>query len=172
MRAVLFCFLIVSAVFASEPQNEPLNHVIDVVKGIFTELNQKGDVTHICDCMEQVPVLVQKVEDFITGLKNINWKDMEEVFNMFISFFDAMKEVFVSLKPCVKIPADFGVLFEKIAKIDLDKLLQRIMLHSFEIFALITDALKDLNEQNYYKFGSGIGKIMYMFLLAENVSFA
>ena len=171
MKAFLCLFLLLATIIsATTPRNQPFDNTIDVIKGILSELNKNGDVTNLASCVSQLPLLVKSVEDFIDQLKKVQWTDMEAVFNMFISFFDAMKEIFVSLKPCVKVPADFKHLAEKIGQINLDKLLQRIMLHSFQLFAWITDAIKDLGEGRYYEFGEGMGRIAYLVLLDDSFS--
>lgn len=169
MKAFVLALLLISAVCASEVQNDPIHNVLDALNGFFGELNKKNDVNDICQCLSEVPKLVTKVEKFIEDFKKMEWKQFEKIMDLFIDFFTALKEIYQGLIPCINVPKDLGHLIDLLGKLDMDKLMKRILKYSFQIFTWVTDAIKDLQDKKYFEFGQGIGRMAYLFLLSDEV---
>lgn len=171
MKAILFLVVVVgvSMVSAKEAQDSTFMDTMRIIAGIMSELNKKGDFKNICGCLDQVPVAVEKFDKFLEVYHTIDWHDLEQIFDVFIAFFDAMKEIFVALKPCARTPTDFKLLWNKLWGVDFDKLMNRFLVHAFEVFGWVTDALKCLEQKEYYKFGVNVGKLMYFIIIDDSV---
>ena len=167
MKAII-AILIIAAVFAAPT---PVENVVEGMKGFLVEINKKGDVIHTYDCVNQIPIFVTKMELLIEDLKKMEWNDVEKIFDAIIDFFEAMKEGVLSLKPCIKVPAEAVTLFNKIGAIDVDKMLKKVLQAAFQLFAWVTEAVRQMGLKNYYEFGSNLGRIVYLVLLQEDAAY-
>lgn len=177
MKVIVVLFLVISTALCTpslmqvtkfESQAEMgFNDVVDLIKGLIESLNMNHDIESLKDCILEIPEVILRFKYLIEEIKNLDWKNIEMIFELFIRLFDALKEVFVGLKPCSHIPADFEAIIKKLSNFNFDKMLQRILKNGFEIFRLITEGIKMLQEKNFYGFGKNIGQVVFIFILSD-----
>jgi len=176
MRTFLLILLVIGATKAYQLEQYEAN-AIDVIKniisafdGFFYGINVDGDLGNLPACLGHVNTVIDKTVEFI---KSIDFKNLKptEVIKLLSKLCGVLKEVFVLLKPCVKVPADIKILTEKIKKIDIQKLINGLILKSIKLYGYISEAIVALGEGNYYGFGENLGIATHI-LLFEKTSFS
>lgn len=173
MKAILCLALVLSLTFAmtmeefEEQAGMSFDEAMQLVDGILAGLNVKADVEHLKVCVEKVPNIILTFKNLIEDFKKVDWKDPESIFNILSELFDTMKQLVETIKPCFQIPKDIEKLIEKFKKIDINKLLTKILGKLFELFSKVTDCLKQFELKEYRKAGKCLGDIVYMILLED-----
>ena len=150
--------------------NMNLDDVVQLVSGLLDALNLDHDLEHIKECVLKIPEVVNKFMALVEEIKKTNWADPMKVYELVLHIIAAVDEMLKSLQPCVKIPEDVMNIIKKIANIKLEELLKKAMKYAFDVYKLVLDAINDLKAKQYYGFGNKIGKVVYLILLAPEMT--
>ena len=180
MKAIIFVLVVLGAVLAKpamtprevfeQQTNMNLDDVVQLVSGVLDALNLDHDVNNIKECIMKIPEVINRIMALVDELKKVNWADPIKVYEMVLHIIAVVDELLVSLKPCLKIPEDVMNILKKIANIKLEELLKKVMKYAFDIYKMVLDAINHLKAKEYYAFGNKIGKIVYLILLAPEMT--
>eukprot|EP00826_Nyctotherus_ovalis_P037899 TRINITY_DN34_c0_g1_i1.p3 TRINITY_DN34_c0_g1~~TRINITY_DN34_c0_g1_i1.p3 ORF type:complete len:181 (+),score=69.32 TRINITY_DN34_c0_g1_i1:107-649(+) len=163
MRVFLFVLLVASATAFKPEEPSDFKNILDLVQGFFDGLDQDKEFTHINDCLSQIDPVVEKIQDLIAYIKEVDEKwDPSKIFKVLSKICDTCKEILLTIKPCVKIGDDLQKLIEKIKNIDFDAVMKGLVLKAVTVFGLITQAIEKYKEGDFRGCGYAIGEAIYM----------
>ena len=177
---VIFFLLVVSAIWAM-PMKAPeetfeeqagmnIDDVVKLVSGVLDALNVNHDINHLKECVMKIPESINKLLALIEEFKHMDWKNIIKIYEMIQKVFVIIDEIISSLKPCVSIPEDIENIINKIRNIKLDELLKKVLKYAFDIYNLVNEAIVHLANKEYYAFGNKIGKVVYLIVLAPEMT--
>lgn len=171
MRVLLFLVLLlgVSQAYRVKSPVPVYENIINAFEGYFDGLNEGGYLHHIPQCLHQfVPVIKQ----FIGLFDADNFKDfnINKLFKFLSKVCGTLKEIALTLRPCIKVGEDFTVLADKFKSIDFDKLLNGLLLKIMSLYAHISEAIQHFTAADYRAGGVSLGKATYL-LLFQGTSF-
>lgn len=162
MKVFLFVLLAASATAYKPEEPSDLKNILDLVQGFFDGLDQDKEFTHINECLSQIEPVVEKIQDLLAYIKEVDEKwDPSKIFKVLSKICDTCKEILLTVKPCVKIGEDLQKLAEKIRNIDFDAVMKGLMLKIVTVFGLITDAINKYKEGNFKGCGYAIGEAIH-----------
>jgi len=140
---------------------------IKFVEGFFNGTGNGKDFNDIEDCLEKAPYIWEDIQEAIRNLQHIDWKRPEELVKALINIFNAFVKILEAVKPCSLVPDELRKMIEKIGSIDLQKLLNKIMLYSFQIISDLVLAIKQLEEKDFFSSGKSFGQILYLLVFKD-----
>jgi len=143
-----------------------LQDYIKLVQGLLKGMNVKNDVEKIIKCIANVPDIVNQIGTVIEMLKNIDLEHIKEIVDAIMKIFAIVKDVMVDLSTCAETVSELKVIVEKLSKLNLEKIMERV---TQQMFRIVYDVMgtKDAWERKLYdKAGEYLGDVIYRLLLA------
>lgn len=149
----------------TEEDKGAMDSIIEAVEGFISGINAKNEFDNLEECMKKIPAVYYQILAIIELLKNVNWKNLNQVIEALIVFVDMAKEIFRSIKPCKGMPDDLKKIMDILGKLDPTKFMANVMTHLFEILTKITNIFTYAQKGQWGDFGEEFGGLFYMLFM-------
>lgn len=155
--------------FASEPPSVDLDAYLKILKGFFTGLNIKGEVDSVFKCIKAVPVAIERLLVILQQLKDLDFKKLDELIELFKQVYREITRILESLKECAEAVPELKILIQKILGVELKKIIEVLLKNYVAIFTSLMRAKEAFIARHYQEFGEILGKIVYQLFLDDKI---
>ena len=166
----LFVLLAVTVnCYEMEVENDKitLDEFILLLKGMFEGMDIEHDMEEIIKCITHVPDAAHVLIAALEKLIHLDIKNLKEVVELIIQMVGAIKEIINVILPCVSTIDEWKKILEKLSKLDINKILNRLVEKIFDIVAEIKNIKNAILKKDYESLGKSLGYIVYIIFLEE-----
>jgi hypothetical protein len=140
------------------------NPILEFVIGFLVGIKEQKTVDDLLKCMKNADQIIDKIMKALMKIMSLKIDDMIKGFQM---LFEALLELEMMLRPCLEGFEQFKKLMEAITKINIMKLIMKILQDPIPYIRDFTDIIKSLEEGAYKDAGQDLGDILYRLFLVE-----
>ena len=164
----LFVLLVASAqCFETENDEMTIDQFLQMLKGMFEGMQVEHNMEEIIKCVTKVPEAVHVLMAAIEKITHLDIKNLKEIVELIIQLVGAVKEIINTILPCVSTAEEWKKILEKLAKLDINLILNRLIERIFDIVGQIGKIKEALKKNDYQKLGQGLGGILRIIFLDE-----
>jgi hypothetical protein len=127
-------------------------------------IKEEKTFEEILKCIKDGDVIIQKVKVAVELLMKFT---MEDIMEGLMMLFEAYKELYALVEPCLGSISNFKKLYEAIINADINKLIEKVIQDPFTYLAIILDCYNAFNNGEYYKAGKDAGELLHILFLEE-----
>lgn len=134
----------------------------EFLEGFLDGLNERGDINQLIKCLRDIDIIAEKIAH---ALELIMFGDVQEKLEGLKRLIEGVQEYINTLKPCSQGFDQLKKLFNNLQKIDLMKILRKIMQNLDMYGELITRFVEAFRKQEYKLAGKYLGQFLLKLFL-------
>lgn len=134
------------------------------IKGFLEGINEKGDINELLKCVKNIEQIVTKIIEAIELIKKMDFINLVKGITMLI---ESITELLSVLKPCSSGFEQIKKLIEAVGKIDVVKLVFKILHDPGPFVQDIIGAIDAFKNGNYQNAGKYLGDFLYRLFLTS-----
>ena len=140
------------------------NPILEFVVGFLIGIKEQKSVDDLLKCMKNADQIIDKIKQ---ALKKILSFKIDEMIKGFQMLFEALLELEMMLRPCLEGFDQFKKLMEAISKINIMKIIMKIIADPIPYIRDFTDIIASIESGDYKTAGQDLGDILYRLFLVE-----
>ena len=173
MRIIFAFFILLVATIQchenieSENDEMTLDEFMFLIKGMFEGMNVEHSMEEIVKCVTKVPEAVHVLLAALEKITHLDIKNLKEIVELIIQLVGAVREIINTILPCVSTAEEWKKILEKLSKLDINIILNRLIEKIFDIVGQIGKIKDALKKKDYEKLGMCLGVILRLIFLEE-----
>ena len=165
--ALFICLIASAQCFETENDEMTIDEFLLMVKGLFEGMNVEHSMEEIVKCVTRIPDAVHVLLAALEKITHLDIKNLKELVELIIQLVGAVKEIINVILPCASTAEEWKKVLEKLGKIDINIILNRLIDRIFDIVGQIGNIKKALAKKDYEMLGKALGTILRIIFLDE-----
>ena len=138
--------------------------ILEFLKGLLEGIDAPEEFEKVMKCIKSTEEILKKIIDAFAFLKKMKLND---IIKGLMLLFEAVKELFSMLKPCLEGVEKINKLIKAIISANITKIAYYIITHAAEFFFKITNGVACIEKKDYYCIGKVVGDILKLLFLTQ-----
>lgn len=159
-----FILLFVLLCHGYHPTGRNTIDALEFLKGFLEGLNEKGDIHKLIKCLKNIDIIAEKIAH---ALELIMTGDIQEMLEGIRLLIEDVQEYINTIRPCAEGFDQIKKLLQHLQKVDMRKLLNKIMQNIDSYVRIITQFIEAFRKQEFKLAGKYLGQFLHKLFLTK-----